>query len=117
MSWLARVVEAWQDDDVAVAAVEGEIDSSNVGEIAERVRAMLTNRSMALVVDLAETTYIDSAGINLLFTLGAELKDRQQRMLLVVAPGSGIARMLSITGLDAEVPTHPTREAALAAAG
>ena len=115
MSWLARVVEELHDD-VAVAAVEGEIDSSNVGEIAERIRAMLTNRSLALVVDLARTTYIDSAGINLLFTLGSELKARQQQMLLVVAPGSAIARMLSITGLDAAVPTHPTRDAALAEA-
>jgi len=115
MSWLARVVEELHDD-VAVAAVEGEIDSSNVGEIAERIRTMLTNRSLALVVDLAQTTYIDSAGINLLFTLGTELKARQQRMLLVVAPGTGIARMLSITGLDAAVPTHPTRDAALAEA-
>jgi anti-anti-sigma factor len=115
MSWLARVVEELHGE-VAVAAVEGEIDSSNVGEIAERIRAMLTNRSLALVVDLGQTTYIDSAGINLLFTLGSELNARQQRMLLVVAPGSGIARMLSITGLDAAVPTHLTRDAALAAA-
>ena len=115
MSWLARILEE-SHNDVAIAAVEGEIDSSNVGEIAERIRVMLTNRSLALVVDLARTTYIDSAGINLLFMLGTELKARQQRMLVVVAPGSGIARMLSITGLDVAVPTHPTRDAALAEA-
>jgi anti-anti-sigma factor len=115
MSWLARIIEAWHDD-VAVAAVEGEIDSSNVGEVAERVRAMLTNRSTALVVDLERTRYIDSAGINLLFALAAELKDRQQRLLIVVAPGSSIGRMLSITGVDTIASTHHTRADALAAA-
>jgi anti-anti-sigma factor len=115
MSWLARIVEERQGD-VPIAAVEGEIDSSNAGELAERVHTMLTNRTHALVVDLERTRYIDSAGINMLFTLGAELDQRQQRLHLVVAPASPIARMLSITGLDATVATHPTRDAALAAA-
>jgi anti-sigma B factor antagonist len=113
VSRLARIVEE-RHGQVAIAAIEGEIDSSNVGEIAGRVRAMLTNQSEALVIDLEHTTYIDSAGINLLFSIGAELDGRQQRLLLVVAPQSNIARMLSITGLDAAVPTYPTRAAALA---
>jgi anti-sigma B factor antagonist len=113
MSWLAQVTEEGHGD-TPVAAIEGEIDSTNVGEIAESVRAMLTNRSTALVVDLAQVRYIDSAGINMLFALGTELEDRQQRLLLAVDPASSIARMLSITGLDAAVPTHPTRAAALA---
>jgi anti-sigma B factor antagonist len=115
MSWLARIVED-RDGEIAIATVEGEIDSSNVDEIADRVQAMLTNRSEALVVDLERTSYIDSAGINLLFSLGAELAQRQQEMHLVVAPTSPIARMLAITGLDSTVATHPTRAAAIAAA-
>jgi anti-anti-sigma factor len=115
MSWLARIVED-RHGEIAIAAVEGEIDSSNVGEIAGRVYALLTNRSEALVVDLERTTYIDSAGINLLFALGTELQQRQQDLHLVVAPASPIARMLTITGLDATVSTHPTRAAAIAAA-
>lgn len=114
MSWLARIVEE-RHGDVQVAAVAGEIDSSNVGEIAGRVHAMLTNRSEVLVVDLAQTTYIDSAGINMLFSLGGELEQRQQGLHLVVDPASPIARMLTITGLDATVATHPTRAQALAA--
>jgi anti-anti-sigma factor len=114
MSWLARIVEE-REGEVAIAAVEGEIDSSNVGELAGRVRAMLTNRSEALVVDLAQTSYIDSAGINLLFALGTELRERQQELHLVVSPTSPIARMLTITGVDATVATHATRAAALQA--
>jgi anti-anti-sigma factor len=115
MTWLARIVEE-RHGDIPVAAVEGEIDSSNVQELAERVHGMLTNRTEALVIDLERTRYIDSAGINLLFTLSSELDQRQQRLHIVVAPTSPIARMLSITGLDATVATHSSREAALAAA-
>lgn len=113
MNTLARVVEVRRDH-VAIAAVEGEIDASNVVDIAERVHLMLSNRSEVLVVDLTRTTYLDSAGINMLFTLGTALKERQQGLKLVVPPASPIARMLSITGLDTEVPTFATRAEALA---
>jgi anti-sigma B factor antagonist len=100
-----------------VAAVEGEIDASNARGIGDRLRQTITNRGRALVVDLAATTYLDSAGINLLFEIGNELRERQQRLLVVVAEPSPIARMLAITGLEAAVPTYPTLESALAAAG
>jgi anti-anti-sigma factor len=115
MSELARVSEE-QHGNVAVAVVQGEIDASNRDALSHRLRAMLTNRSLALVVDLSATTYLDSAGINLLFEIGNELRERQQRLLVVVAEPSPIARMLAITGLNAAVPTHPTLDSALAAA-
>jgi anti-sigma B factor antagonist len=114
MNSLARVVEE-RLEGVVIAAVEGEIDASNVSDIADRVRLMLSNRSETLVVDLTQTTYLDSAGLNMLFRFGTDLQQRQQALLLVVAPSSPIARMLAITGLDAAVPTFPTRDAALAA--
>lgn len=116
MSLLARVVEE-QRDDVSIATIEGEIDSSNVHEVGERLRALLTNRSTALVVDLTETTYLDSAGINLLYELSGELTDRQQRLRLVVPPATPIVRMLSIAGLIGAIPTHETRAEALAQQG
>jgi anti-anti-sigma factor len=112
MSLLARVVEE-QRDDVSIAAIEGEIDASNVHEVGERLRALLTNHSTALVVDLTGTTYLDSAGINLLFELAGELSDRQQRLRLVVPASTPVLRMLAIAGLTATVPTHETRAAAL----
>ena len=115
MSPLARVIDAHVDT-VAVAAIDGEIDASNVVEIGRRVRETLTNQSVALVVDLAPTTYLDSAGINLLFGLGAELRQRQQRLHLCVPAASPIARMLAITGVESAMPVHDTRHAAVAAA-
>jgi anti-anti-sigma factor len=112
MSLLARVREEG-DADLPIAVVEGELDASNVAEIGERLRAPLSNRSAALVVDLGEMTYIDSAGLNLLFELASELGHRQQRLHLVVPPDSNIARMLAIAGLPSVVPVHATREVAI----
>ena len=115
MSLLARVSEESYGE-VTVAVVEGEVDASNAAELGDRLRTALTNRSMALVVDLSATTYLDSAGINLMFALASDLGERQQRLMLVVPPAVPIARAIAVTGLDVTVPTHPTREAAVAAA-
>ena len=102
---------------LTIARVQGEIDASNTAWIGSRLRALLTNHSDALAVDLSETTYLDSAGIALLFALGDELRLHQQRLHLIVTDGSPIKRMVALTGLDQAVRTHPTLDAALAEAG
>ena len=116
MSTLARLEDEWHDE-VPVAKLHGEVDASNVKEIGDRLRALLSNRSVAMVVDLSQTTYLDSAGINLLFSLGEEMRGRQQRLGLVVADTSPIARMITLTGLDQAVPVHRTLPDALAGVG
>jgi anti-anti-sigma factor len=110
---LAEVHEEWPGD-TPVARVSGEIDTSNVAEIGARLRGLLANRSHGLVVDLTATTYLDSAGINMLFVLGDELRMRQQRLRLVVGPHTPIARMIGLTGLDRTHATFTTLDAALA---
>jgi anti-anti-sigma factor len=112
VSELARVVAEWHGD-VPVAAVAGEVDASNVAEVGGAIRGLVTNQSSLLVVDLSPTTYLDSAGINLMFALGDELRGRQLSLRLVIKPGSSIARMLAITGLDKTYPTFASVEDAL----
>jgi anti-anti-sigma factor len=104
---LAEVHAEWHEQR-AVGRVEGEIDASNAEIVAARLRELVVNRSLGLVVDLTPTTYIDSAGINMLFVLGDELRSRQQELLLVVGPATPVARMLAITGLDRVHAAHPS---------
>lgn len=112
MRQLARIV-AETHGGVPVARLEGEVDTTNAHSLGERLRRLLTNRSTALIVDLGPTTYLDSSGITLLFGLSDELRLRQQRLHLVVPEGSPVGRVITITGLDRAVPTHPTLETAL----
>jgi anti-sigma B factor antagonist len=114
MRQLARIVPEPHGDDVVVARIEGEIDMSNAQPIGNRLRDLLTNRSVALIVDLGPTSYLDSSGIALMFALVDELRRRQQQLHLVVPEGSQLLRVLTITGLDRAVPTHETLESALA---
>jgi anti-anti-sigma factor len=112
VSTLARIEDEWHDE-VPVARLQGEVDASTVKEVGDRLRSLMSNRSVALVVDLSATTYLDSAGINLLFALAEELRGRQQRLALVIVKGSPIARMITLTGLDQTVPVRPTLPDAL----
>ena len=109
---LADIV-ADQRGDVAIARVSGEIDASNTRWLDARLRALLTNHSTALIIDLSEVSYLDSAGIATMFRLGAELRLHQQGLHLVVVDGSPIARMVNLTGLDNTVPTHTTLDETL----
>jgi len=112
VSALARVEDEWHDE-VPVARLQGEVDASNVKEVGDRLRSLLSNRSMALVIDLSPTTYLDSAGINMLFALAEELRGRQQRLALVVPERSPIGRMITLTGLDQTIAVRPTLPEAL----
>jgi anti-sigma B factor antagonist len=113
MTELAEVHEDWRDD-TPIGRVDGEIDASNATMVGIRLRALVANHAFGLVVDLTATTYIDSAGINMLFVLGDELRARQQQLRLVVGPTTPIARMLAVSGLDSTYPAHDTIDDALA---
>jgi anti-sigma B factor antagonist len=112
MRQLARIVAETRDD-VAVARIEGEVDTSNADVLTNRLRGLLTNRSVALVIDLSPTTYLDSSGIRLLFGLADELRRRQQQLHIVIPETSLLRRVVTITGLDKALPTHTTVEHAL----
>jgi anti-anti-sigma factor len=116
VSTLARLEDEWHDE-IPVARLQGEVDASNVKEMGDRLRSLLSNRSVALVIDLSATTYLDSAGLNLLFSLGEEMRGRQQRLGLVVADGSPIKRMVSLVGLDQALPIRATLPEALSDVG
>jgi anti-sigma B factor antagonist len=115
MNRLARVSEE-QVGDVVLVGVAGEIDASNAAALGARLRAALTNRSVALVVDLGAVDYLDSAALNLLFELDGDLRRRRQALHLLVPPSAPVARLLAIAGVDGTIAMHPTREAALAQA-
>jgi anti-sigma B factor antagonist len=101
---------------ITVAKLVGEVDMSNAQPLATELRALLDNRSEALIVDLEPTSYLDSSGITLLFGLAEELGQRQQQLHLVVPTGSHLGRVLAIVGLDKTVPTHATLATALESA-
>lgn len=101
--------------DVEVARVAGEVDASNVAELSERLLDSVSNQARAVVLDLTETSYIDSSGISLIFDAAARLRNRRQELRLVVTPGSFVAEVLRAVSLDQSVAIDSELEEALQA--
>ncbi len=98
-----------------VAHVAGEVDLSNVDEIRALVVAAVSHDIECLVLDLTQTTYLDSTGVRWLFELAERLQGRRQQLRLVVDDGALVHRVVNLTQLDQRVPIDPSIDAALAA--
>jgi anti-anti-sigma factor len=97
---LARV--KFEDrDGVRVAAISGEVDVSNAGEVAGAF-SDLSGLSAGLVIDLGGLDYLDSSGIALLHDLAVRLRERFQRLIIVSPPSTPPRRVLELTALDAQ---------------
>ena len=87
------------DDDTHVIAVTGEIDLFTAPEFKQRMSALIDAGRSRIVVDLTETTFIDSSSLGVLIGAHRRLKLRGGA-LLVVCDSEAIAKTFKITGLD-----------------
>ena len=69
-------------DELIVATVVGEIDMSNAVRVRERIAGFVTPEDWAVVLDLSELTFIDSAGLYAVSVLAELLEERRQRLFL-----------------------------------
>jgi anti-sigma B factor antagonist len=101
--------------DAVVASVSGEIDGSNAAEVQRAVGEHVPTTARALIVDLTQTAYIDSTGVELLFELARRLSSRRQTFSVVVPHGSGVRRVLELCDIASVGTLVATRDEALAA--
>ena len=105
------------DGDVELAHVAGEVDASNVEDLTQQLLEGVSNQSRAVVLDLTDTSYIDSSGISLIFDAAARMKNRRQQLRLVVPPKSFVSEVLAAVSMSDSVPIVPTLAEALSAEG
>ena len=97
-----------------IARLTGEVDMTNSSYVGEELTRSVPNDALHLVVDLSDTRYIDSAGIELLFDLSRRLARRRQTLRLVLPGGSPLRRVLSLTEIDSTAPVYESLDSALA---
>jgi anti-anti-sigma factor len=89
---------------VELAHVAGEVDASNVEDLTNQLLEAVSNNAKALVLDLTQTSYIDSSGISLIFDAAARMKNRRQQLRLVVPPKSFVGEVLAAVSMADSVP-------------
>ncbi len=113
MNTLATV-EIQRHGDISLVQVRGEIDTSNVREVADVLEAEGPRTGAGLVVDLSSVTYLNSATVKLLFELAEELRERRRQLRLVMNESAPMRGLLLMLGFDHVVPVHTRLEDALA---
>ena len=93
-------IEVRQEGAVAIAKAAGEIDMANSSQFADEVLGKMADDSTALIVDLTELDYIDSAGVRSLFQIAAALKMRDQFLGLAVMEGSPLRSVLKVMQVE-----------------
>jgi anti-anti-sigma factor len=101
-------------DAAVVAHLSGEVDMTNSQYVGNELAGSVPNEATALVVDLTQARYLDSAAIELLFDLARRLRRRRQALRLVLPPSSPLKRVLELTEIGAVAPVHESLEEALA---
>jgi anti-anti-sigma factor len=102
-------------DSVGIVTVSGEMDIVRAQDLRDRLLGAVRNEDLGLVVDLTNTTYIDSVGVSLLFELAERLSERQLRLAVVLPEAGLVERVLRIVSLDSVTEIHPTLDDALRA--
>jgi anti-sigma B factor antagonist len=100
---------------VHVIATDGEIDHMSAPLLADALRRATLEGDGNVVLDLCETSFIDSAGISTLLN-GLRRLTRQRRRMLIVCPPGGVYRVFELLGLVGTFNLVGSREQALAVA-
>jgi anti-sigma B factor antagonist len=95
----------------AVIPLPAEIDATNAEGIRQALVSAASHDAAVLVIDMSETTFCDSAGVNAIIAAHKQAKAAGTQLRLV-APG--VLRILTLVGADQLVPIYPTLETALA---
>jgi anti-anti-sigma factor len=85
---------------MVIAHMVGEIDMSNAEDISIAVIDAIPNELLGVVLDFGEVTYLDSAGIRLIYRLRQSLRARGQALRLVIPRLSPASDALRLAGVE-----------------
>lgn len=97
-----------------VVAVRGEIDLFTAPELKQALGEAIEAGRTKIVVDLSETTFLDSTALGVLIGTVKRLRSRDGR-LTIVNTDPNIAKTFEITGLDQIFTIRSSRDDAVAA--
>ena len=106
-----RFPVAWLGE-AAVITLPDEIDISNSDQVRDELLSLLNRGPAVMIVDMAETTFCDSAGVNALVRAHKRASANDAEIRLVVA-SLGVQRVLAITGVDRLISVYPSVAASL----
>ena len=87
------------EDEVLIVAVRGELDLYTAPDLRSLLLGAIQDGRTAVVLDLRETTFLDSTALGVIIAAMKALRIRSGRLVLV-NDRTSITKTLAITGLD-----------------
>lgn len=100
--------------DVAVARLEGRLDTAGVGQIELAFAARMAAEARPVLIDLGGLEFIASLGVRLLITT-ARARARKGAAMMMYGANALVGDILTTMGLDEIIPMHGDAAAARAA--
>ena len=114
MSSVALRSEFVLSGSLALIAFRGELELSTAPRAGDQLHALLEAGARDVLVDLTETTFLDSTALGVLIGAVKRLRSRDG-VLTIVNTDANIAKTFEITGLDQIFTIRPTRDEAVEA--
>ena len=102
-----------RDGDVTIVAVDGQLVVANRQAFKDLVLDDVAQGARQVVVDFANTGYIDSSGLGALVSIGKRLRE-VGGSLRIAGLNDDLRTLFELTRLDTLFALHPTRADALA---
>jgi anti-anti-sigma factor len=103
------MIEIAHEEEWVVVRLKGDIDLATAPNLRVRLNDLLSLGPENLRVDLAEVTFMDSSGLNVLAGAHKHAHEIGGQMVLVNVPDQ-IRRVLTMTGLDLLLAILPSAE-------
>ena len=101
------------EPNVALIGLQGEVDLYTCPELKDELLRVIGDGATLVVVDLTETTFIDSTGLGVLLR-GVERLAIEDGRLAVVCVDPNMVKVFEVTGLNRVFTIYSSREEALA---
>ena len=88
--------------------VSGDVDLSNAADIEAELTAAIRNRATGVTLDLGGVTYLDSAGLQVVFALTITLRRLQIDMRILAPEGSPARHAIEMAGMASIAEIEPT---------
>ncbi|HUV06011.1 MAG TPA: STAS domain-containing protein [Armatimonadota bacterium] len=92
--------EILEQDGALLVRAHGEVDLHSAPDFEHALQAGVERGGGALIVDLSDVAYVDSAGLSALVAAHRRLSARGAALYVIAPPERPVARVLGITRLD-----------------
>jgi anti-anti-sigma factor len=103
----ARVDVMGESDRVCID-VSGDVDLANASDVEAGITAAIPNHATTVDLDLSNVTYLDSAGLQVVFALTVKLRRLQIDLRIISPPGTPARHAIDMAGLGSVAHIDPS---------